>query len=261
MSDLPTVVSDCELSNSFLSETIQVCIVSRDHKRIMEGMVRLGIGPWRVYHYVDALDIRETEYRGAPEDFKMTLCLAWNGAMLWEIVEPLEGGRTIYDDFLDEHGEGIHHVAFMGGEADGEEMPYDDQIAEFARTVEGKFHIYSGNDSDTFLVLALGGVGVISVQSHLVSGETRRLINSFVEGDQEAARRQHFRLLPIARALFPTGWPNPVAVKAALNMSGFEVGKPRLPLVELPDDMCSVLRQVVKSYELDAFLEPVAVSV
>ncbi len=136
-----------------------------------------------------------------------------------------------------------------------------DQIAEIARTVEGEFHIYSGNDSDTFLVLALGGVGVISVQSHLVSGETRRLIDSFVEGDQEAARRQHFRLLPIARALFPTGWPNPVAVKAALNMSGFEVGKPRLPLVELPDDMCSVLRQVVKSYELDAFLEPVAVSV
>ena len=44
-------------------------------------------------------------------------------------------------------------------------------------------------------------------------------------------------------------------------MSGFEVGKPRLPLVELPDDMCPVLRQVVETYELDAFLEPAAASV
>jgi methylmalonyl-CoA/ethylmalonyl-CoA epimerase len=132
MTDLPTVVSDCELSNSFLSETIQVCIVSRDHKRIMEGMVRLGIGPWRVYHYVDAPGIKDTQYRGEDENFKMTLCLAWTGAMLWEIVEPLEG-RTIYNDFLDEHGEGIHHVAFKGGEENGAEMPYDDQIAEFVK--------------------------------------------------------------------------------------------------------------------------------
>ena len=132
MSDLPTVVSDSELSNSFLSETIQVCVVSRDYKRTMEGMVRLGIGPWRVYHYLDAPGIKDTVYRGAPEDFKMTLCIAWTGAMQWEIVEP-RGGRTIYDDFLEEHGEGIHHVAFAGREEGGEEMDYDEQIAEFAK--------------------------------------------------------------------------------------------------------------------------------
>ena len=123
MSELPTVVSDSELSNSFLS---------RDHKRTMEGMVRLGIGPWRVYHYTDAPGLKDTVYRGEDEKFKMTLCLAWTGAMMWEIVEPL-GGRTIYDDFLAEHGEGIHHVAFAGREEEGEEMPYDDQIAEFAK--------------------------------------------------------------------------------------------------------------------------------
>ena len=132
MSDLPSVVSDSELSNSFLSETIQVCVVSRDHKRTMEGMVRLGIGPWRVYHYREAPGIKVTEYRGEAENFKMTLCLAWTGIMMWEIVEPLEG-RTIYNDFLDEHGEGIHHVAFAGREEGGSEMPYEEQIAEFAK--------------------------------------------------------------------------------------------------------------------------------
>ena len=76
MSDLPSVISDSELSNSFLRETIQVCVVSRDHKRTMEGMVRLGIGQWRVYHYRDAPGIRDTEYRGEAKNFKMTLCLA-----------------------------------------------------------------------------------------------------------------------------------------------------------------------------------------
>ena len=132
MSDLPSVVSDSELSNSFLSETIQVCVVSRDHKRTMEGMVRLGIGPWRVYHYRDAPSIKDAEYRGEAENFKMTLCLAWTGAMMWEIVEPLEG-RTIYNDFLDEHGEGIHHVAFAWREDGGTEIPYADQIGEFVK--------------------------------------------------------------------------------------------------------------------------------
>ena len=125
MSDYPEVTSETTLSNSFLSETIQVCVVSRDHRRTMEGFVKLGIGPWRVYHYKEAPGIRNTEYRGKAETFHMTLCLAWTGQMLWEIVEPLDG-RTIYHEFLEAHGEGIHHVAFAGGD-----KPYDAQIAEF----------------------------------------------------------------------------------------------------------------------------------
>ena len=94
--------------------------------------MQLGIGPWRGYHYRDAPSIKDTEYRGEAENFKMTLCLAWTGAMMWEIVEPLEG-RTIYNDFLDEHGEGIHHVAFAGREDGGTKMPYADQIGEFVK--------------------------------------------------------------------------------------------------------------------------------
>ena len=136
-----------------------------------------------------------------------------------------------------------------------------DQIGEIARTAEEGFQIYSGNDSDTFLILALGGVGVISVQSHVVSTETRRMIDLFVDGDFEAACRQHLRLLPIARALFPAGWANPIAVKAALNMSGFSVGVPRSPLIELPETMQDGLRQVLDSYELDPFLQAADVSV
>ena len=73
--------------------------------------------------------------------------------------------------------------------------------------------------------------------------------------NEHAARRQHLRLLPIARALFPAGWANPIAVKAALNMSGFSVGVPRSPLIELPATMQDGLRQVLNSYELDPFLQ------
>ena len=107
--------------------------------------------------------------------------------------------------------------------------------------------------------MALGGVGVVSVQSHVVSGETRDMIDAFVEGDLETARRKHLRLLPIARALFPAGWSNPIAVKAALNLSGFQVGVPRTPLVELPTAMQDDLKSVLDLYELDAFIQPAAV--
>ena len=134
-----------------------------------------------------------------------------------------------------------------------------DQIAEIARTAKDGFDIYSGNDSDTYLVMALGGAGVVSVQSHVVSGETRDMIDAFVEGDLETARRKHLRLLPIARALFPAGWSNPIAVKAALNLSGFQVGVPRTPLVELPTAMQDDLKSVLDLYELDAFIQPAAV--
>ena len=130
MTVLPTVISETELSNSFLSETIQVCIVSHSHQRSMEGMVKLGIGPWRIYNYVDSQGITNTRYRGTEQTFGMVLCLAWTGTMLWEIIEPLEG-ESIYKDFLDEHGEGIHHVAFSGRKEKGEELPYESQIQEF----------------------------------------------------------------------------------------------------------------------------------
>ena len=134
-----------------------------------------------------------------------------------------------------------------------------DQIAEIVRTTADDFEVYSGNDSDTYLLMALGGVGVVSVASHVVSGEIGQMIDAFVEGDLESARRLHLRLLPISRALFPAGWPNPVAVKAALNHAGFDAGEPRLPLVKLPPDMQTDLAAVLELYELDAFLRAVPV--
>lgn len=135
-----------------------------------------------------------------------------------------------------------------------------EQIGDIARSTPDDFAIYSGNDADTFLVMALGGVGVVSVASHVVSETIRSMIDAFVSGDIEGARRLHLHLLPISRELFPAGWPNPVSVKSALGLAGFNVGDPRLPLVKLPTDMQNSLRSVLETYELDAYLTRVAVA-
>ena len=132
-----------------------------------------------------------------------------------------------------------------------------DQIAEILRTSAKGFQVYSGNDSDTYLIMALGGVGVVSVASHLVSGEIRHMIDTFVEGNIQRSLQMHLHLLPISRALFPPGWANPVAVKAALNCAGFQAGEPRLPLLKLPADMEKHLATVLEPYELDGFLRTV----
>ncbi len=135
-----------------------------------------------------------------------------------------------------------------------------DQIAEIIRTAADGFLVYSGNDSDTFPIMALGGVGIVSVASHVVSGEIRAMVDAFVRGDWESARDYHLRMLPLVRALFPAGWSNPIAVKAAINLSGFPVGVPRLPLVELPAEMQPKLKELLADYNLDPYLMTAVVS-
>lgn len=124
MSGLPAVASPVTLANSFLTETVQVCIVTRDHRRTMEGMVGLGIGPWRIYTFGPET-CTDLTLHGKPASFSMRLCMAWTGSMFWEIVEPLEG-PSIYKDFLERHGEGIHHTAVASGT-----MPWKARIEAF----------------------------------------------------------------------------------------------------------------------------------
>lgn len=103
------VVGDAELDNSFVGSVMQVCVVTRDLRRTMAGMVRMGIGPWQV-HTFSPRTVDDMTYRGAPAASTFQLALANSGTMMWEIVQPVEG-PSIYDEFLDQHGEGLHHVA------------------------------------------------------------------------------------------------------------------------------------------------------
>jgi hypothetical protein len=121
----PEVVSEHALSNSFLGNLVQVCIVTRDYRRTLEGLVRIGIGPWVVRTF-DGSNLTERTYYGKPAGYAMKLCLADVGSMVWEVVQPL-AGPSIYADFLDRHGDGIQHIG-----VDGNGVSYENRLKAFA---------------------------------------------------------------------------------------------------------------------------------
>ena len=121
---LPGVINATELSNSFLGKLIEICFVTTDHRRTMEGLVRLGIGPWRVYTF-DSTTVTERTYRGDAADYAIKVCFADVGDLAVEIMQPLHG-PSIFQEFLDDHGEGIQHVAFDCGE-----KPWQERVDEF----------------------------------------------------------------------------------------------------------------------------------
>ena len=108
-----------------------------------------------------------------------------------------------------------------------------DQVGQVRRMTPPDFLIYSGDDSLTLPMLSVGGEGVVSVASHLVCDRLQSMIQSFKKGDVNAAQQQHLDLLPLFKALFLTA--NPIPVKAALRLQGWDVGMTRLPLDDLPD--------------------------
>jgi len=123
-----------------------------------------------------------------------------------------------------------------------------DQSSEIRRRTPERFQIYSGDDSLTLPILAVGGSGIISVASHLVGREIQEMVKAYEQGDGRKALRIHIKLFPLFKVLFIT--TNPVPVKAALNLSGITVGKPRLPLVEATPKEREQIAAVLKDLEL-----------
>jgi 4-hydroxy-tetrahydrodipicolinate synthase len=116
------------------------------------------------------------------------------------------------------------------------------------RTGDG-FYVWSGNDSDTLNILALGGYGVISVASHLVGKQISEMIYAFLDGETGKAAEIHRHLLPLVNALFIIA--NPIPVKYAVNQVGFRVGGTRLPLCEPDEKTAAQIMDVVKKYKID----------
>jgi len=123
------------------------------------------------------------------------------------------------------------------------------QIAEIIHRIKEDFLVYSGNDSDTFPILALGGYGVISVTSHLVGIQIKDMMEKFLDGKAQESARIHRDLLPLVNALFIVS--NPVPVMWALNYIGFPVGKPRLPLIEPDEKSADLIKATLKNYKID----------
>ena len=120
------------------------------------------------------------------------------------------------------------------------------QVAKLASYLDGSFDIYSGNDDQIVPLCSLGGIGVISVLSNVAPKETHDMVMMCLDGNYEEARKLQLRALPLIDQLFIE--VNPIPVKAALNMQGFQVGSPRLPLTELTDAHKETLRAAMKEF-------------
>ncbi|MCK4368438.1 MAG: 4-hydroxy-tetrahydrodipicolinate synthase [Dehalococcoidales bacterium] len=123
------------------------------------------------------------------------------------------------------------------------------QISRIISEARKDFLVWSGNDSDTFPILALGGYGTISVASHLVGKQIKEMIDSAIAGKMNEAASIHHRLLPLIDALFIVS--NPIPVKYALNHIGFYVGKPRLPLTEPDEKTAAIIKETLKKHKID----------
>jgi len=111
------------------------------------------------------------------------------------------------------------------------------------------FLIWSGNDNDTFHIMALGGYGTIGVATHLVGKQIKQMMNDILKSKIAEAAAIHRHLLPLVDTLFIE--PNPAPMKYALNHLGFNVGKPRLPLVEPSEKSAAQIRETLKKYKID----------
>jgi len=124
-----------------------------------------------------------------------------------------------------------------------------EQVASIISGARRGFRVWSGNDSDTFAIMCMGGYGIISVASHLVGKQIKRMMELVVEGRLDEAAKEHLRLMPIFTGLFIIS--NPMPVKYAVDRTGFRVGRPRLPLL-VPDKATAArIDALVARYEVD----------
>lgn len=122
------------------------------------------------------------------------------------------------------------------------------QIAEIANLCGDNLNIYSGNDDQITSILAVGGIGVISVLSNVLPEYTHNIVENFEKGNLQNAINSQIKAIPLIKALFSE--VNPIPVKAALNMIGFNVGIPRLPLLEMSESGKEKLKRELLTFGL-----------
>ena len=122
------------------------------------------------------------------------------------------------------------------------------QIAKTMALCDGNLELYSGNDDQVLPVLSLGGLGVISVLSNVAPRQTHEMVAAFLEGRVKESTKMQLDAIDLIGALFCE--VNPIAVKTALNLMGFEVGPTRLPLCEMEPANLEKLRASMTAYGL-----------
>lgn len=120
------------------------------------------------------------------------------------------------------------------------------QLAALIRKENINFDIYSGNDDQIVPLLSLGGIGVISVLSNIAPAQTHEIVSTYLAGDTKKSAELQLEALDLIKNLFIE--VNPIPVKAALNMMGFEVGPLRAPLSEMEEANKEKLRNAMIEY-------------
>jgi len=123
-----------------------------------------------------------------------------------------------------------------------------DDVQEVIRLCGNRIEVYSGDDSLTLPIMAVGGCGVISVAANIVPRKSADVTAAALAGDWTLARTRHFEMLPLSRSLFVE--TNPIPVKAALSMMGYCENELRLPLTPLSEAHREPLRNVLQRFGL-----------
>lgn len=122
------------------------------------------------------------------------------------------------------------------------------QVAKIANLCGDNLAIYSGNDDQVLPILSLGGIGVISVLSNLVPKFVHNMVFDYLSGNFTLAKDSQIKAIPLVNSLFSE--VNPIPVKCALDLMGFNVGLPRLPLITMSCDKEEKLRQEMQRFKL-----------
>ena len=120
------------------------------------------------------------------------------------------------------------------------------QIAKVKLLCGDNIDLYSGNDDQVVPILSLGGIGVISVLSNVAPKETHNMVIDYLNGDVDKARQMQLKAIPLIDALFSE--VNPIPVKKALNLMGWEAGPLRAPLTEMEASHAEVLKKTMKDF-------------
>ena len=118
------------------------------------------------------------------------------------------------------------------------------QVAELIALAGDDLAVYSGNDDQIVPILSLGGIGVISVLSNIAPKDTHDMVMEYLNGNTKRAVELQLKYIELIKALFCE--VNPIPIKKALELSGFLVGKPRLPLTELEEEHTKLLKDVMQ---------------
>lgn len=122
------------------------------------------------------------------------------------------------------------------------------QVAEMAQLCGNNIDIYSGNDDQILPIMSLGAKGVISVVANVAPKNTHNIVQYYLDGNIKESLSLQLKMLPLIKALFVE--VNPIPVKEALNILGYNVGEPRLPLIKISEKNAQNLRQELVNYGL-----------